>query len=266
MKKIVFPKVGFRIIKTMITVIICLLIKFIITTLWNNSLVDQLYSPFFTSVGACYSLSSNRKDTLKQAQVRSFGSILGGVFALVVLYLSLGLNSLFGFYQNGQVVNNLYTLVEYILIALLIIGLIWSCVFFKMSHITYIACLTYMSVTVGNVAGVPNYIFAANRVLSTIFGVLVALGINLANIHLYNNHHNILVVTTTGCILNRDNSLSNYQKYQLNNLAERNAPIYYATTRSSASLDEIFSKVLITNPLVIMNGAAIFDFNKKYTL
>ncbi|MDR2867858.1 MAG: HAD hydrolase family protein, partial [Acholeplasmatales bacterium] len=35
------------------------------------------------------------------------------------------------------------------------------------------------------------------------------------------------------------------------------------TTRSSASLDEIFSTVLSTNPRVILTGAAIFDFNQK---
>ncbi|MFZ5989481.1 MAG: HAD family hydrolase [Bacillota bacterium] len=68
-----------------------------------------------------------------------------------------------------------------------------------------------------------------------------------------------------GTLLNNDKEISEYTKDTINGLAAKGVYFSVATARSAASAIKILSGVNINIPVVLMNGAAIYDIQKgKY--
>ena len=108
--------------------------------------------------------------------------------------------------------------------------------------------------------------FATNRVLSTLIGVAISLFVNSYLFTFKKCNKNILFVSALERNFLSDNEeLSPYVKYKLNELNEYEIPFVFATTKSAASFDYIFKGVNISQPMVLMNGAAKYHLNtKKY--
>ena len=87
--------IGKRIIKTAITLFIVLLIH--IALLWLDKLLklehsdfnapSNMYTPFFAGIAAVYATHQNKKLSIKQAKVRSIGSLVGGYFGMIIVFL-----------------------------------------------------------------------------------------------------------------------------------------------------------------------------------
>jgi hypothetical protein len=114
------------------------------------SLIDKdfaytWYSPFFGSIAAVYSMQSNRSKSFALARVRALGSLVGGLFGmlLIVLYESYLMD--FIVLNYGSVIN---MLVLFILTAVFIIVMIYLLVRFNVFDLVWVAALTYLSVTI----------------------------------------------------------------------------------------------------------------------
>ena len=79
------PRVGMRIVKTMIAVFfaigISIILKIIdisrgkdISDLGDISVLSNMYTPFFAGIAAAYALHRDTKSSYNQAKIRSFGS------------------------------------------------------------------------------------------------------------------------------------------------------------------------------------------------
>ena len=87
--------IGKRIIKTAITLFIILLIYIVL--LWIDKLFkidsssfkapSNMYTPFFAGIACIYATHRDKKSSIKQAKIRSFGSILGGYFGMMIVLL-----------------------------------------------------------------------------------------------------------------------------------------------------------------------------------
>ena len=85
--------IGKRIIKTAITLFIVLLIYIALLALDNLFEISHdnfkapsnMYTPFFAGIAAVYATHQNRKLSIKQAKVRSIGSIVGGYFGMIIV-------------------------------------------------------------------------------------------------------------------------------------------------------------------------------------
>ena len=65
--------------------------------LWVDSLVNidcsswhtssNMYTPFFAGIVAVYATHRDKKTSVKQARIKSIGSIIGGYFGMGIVYL-----------------------------------------------------------------------------------------------------------------------------------------------------------------------------------
>lgn len=269
--KLITPKIGMRIIKTVIAVFLSISIYLVLLLITNKMGLDRtdlnsptiIYTPFFAAIAAVYALHKDNKSSLTQAKIRSFGSVVGGYFGMFVILISdFVLINIFNLYETNFV---LYTLITYIIVSVSLIPLIWLTVLLKQQTASFITCLTYFSVTISiRNGGLPVTLFATNRVLSTLVGVGIALLVN--NVSLFkNSNKNILFVSSldNNLLSQTTSQMDSYLKYKINNLYYKEMPLTFVTTRTLSTLKTTLNELSINIPIAVMNGAAIYHFDSK---
>jgi len=252
------PKIGLRIVKAAVAVFLCLVFDILVRIIFKDE-ARVWFSPFFSSLAAVYSLNNRKENSLHLAKIRSFGSILGGVFAVVYLFFV----SLICERVNSSDNLVIYDMVYYCFISIGILFLIYLTVLFKLNEMAFIATLTFLATSVGNLSEMPFYVYAINRTASTIIGVFISLGVNLSTFHLFKNKQLTFVSCLDGVLIRERNELSNFQKYNLEKMLDDGLDIYFNTNRSPATLIKIFHDIALREQMVIMNGSATFDLSSR---
>ena len=88
-------RIGKRNIKTAISVFLAISLYLILLLIdrSNNLEADGfsglsgMYTPFFAGIAAAYTSHKDYKSSLKQAQIRSLGSVVGGYFGMIIILL-----------------------------------------------------------------------------------------------------------------------------------------------------------------------------------
>ena len=145
-------RIGKRNIKTAISVFLAISLYLILLLIdrSNNLEADGfsglsgMYTPFFAGIAAAYTSHKDYKSSLKQAQIRSLGSVVGGYFGMIIILLVELL------FKNIFTIDDFvfYKFLEYLFVSLGIIILIYIIVVTKQKDATFISCLTYLSVTI----------------------------------------------------------------------------------------------------------------------
>lgn len=293
-------KIGMRNIKTAISVFICLAIYFIIIFIAysiNHNYASsfrkatQLYTPFFACLATAYSISTNREKSNAQGRLRLVSSFIGGVFGLIIValyqltgrewpfqHISSTGNATYdkaGFFETGWLAGNKFTeeditfefltsfTIPCLLIALSVIAIIWFCNKIKKSECCFIAVLTLTAVTAS--LGTNPIIYGPNRILSTMIGIIVALLVNSFRLP-YKKNKNASFIFSLDGLIDSNQKLSGFTKYNISHMIEHKMDLYLYTTRSPRVLSSLLTEIEIKNPIVCMCGACTYDFqNKKYT-
>ena len=265
------PKLGLRVIKTVIAVFLSISVYIIL--LWLNQILNfkvddfkaptAIYTPFFAAIAAVYALHRDRRSSMKQAKIRSFGSVVGGYYGMLIIMLSeFVLINIFDLVNTNLI---LYYLLTFLIVSVSIIPLIQITLIMKQSSSVFITCLTFFSVTISSRnGGMPVFLFATNRVLSTLVGIGISLLVNNISF-IRNKNKDILFVSSldNNLLTSKEDNISQFLKYKLNNLYFKEMALTFATTRTLSSLEYIFNDVDIDFPIVVMNGAAIYHFHNK---
>jgi uncharacterized membrane protein YgaE (UPF0421/DUF939 family) len=149
-------KPGLRIIKTAIAVFIALILSHLRS---ENSL------PFYAAIAAVICMKPNVDGTIDVGINRVIGTLIGGLAGLVYLILFKGLIT--------------HHFINYLIISISIIFLIWLLDFFKKPNAISIMAIVFLSITINH--GIePEYpiAFAMNRTIDTLMGVVVAILVN----------------------------------------------------------------------------------------
>jgi hydroxymethylpyrimidine pyrophosphatase-like HAD family hydrolase len=253
------PKIGLRNLKTTLAVFVTLLV-YLTLYMISPSFASTWYSPFFAGIAAVYSMQRENAKSFALARIRSFGSLFGGLFGMFLVLLYESLLQDYVINQFGQV-GNLVAL--YLLTTVFIMILIAFLVQFKKQDLVFVAALTYLSVTISLRNNLPVVPFAINRISSTIIGVLITLMINQINWHKYRNQDILFVSGLDQCILTREKKLTSYSQFTLTNLINDGLNFTLSTTRTPASLTQIFQGIPLNLELMIMNGAVTYDITKE---
>ena len=265
-----FMKIGMRSIKTMLAVFFSISIYVLLLLIdlalgidhndWHAP--SNMYTPFFAGIAAVYTLHKDRKSSFNQAKIRSLGSIVGGYFGMIVIFITEYIFITLLNYEETHFI--LYKLIVFAIVSLAILPLITITVKLKQKSAVFITCLTYLSVTISiRNGGMPVFQFATNRILSTLVGAFISLGINNFSL-LKNKNKNILFVSSLdNNFINSKGEIDAFVKYELNNLYFNKMPLTFVTTRTLTSLEPIFLDVDVTFPMVVMNGSAEYHFNTK---
>lgn len=152
-KKIKF--IGMRVLKTVIAVYIC----------FSLELVREGVA-FFSAIAAILCMQPDNKHSLETGKSRMIGTILGGMFGFLVI-------TIIDFCQI-----ELFSNLHYLILSLFLIPIIYSNVYLKSSTSSYISCVVFLSITVSHGGDSAPMIFAINRVIDTLIGIIVSLIVN----------------------------------------------------------------------------------------
>lgn len=266
-------KIGLRTIKTAICVFCCLFV-FILLKLFEfvpgvpDNFAFSWYNPFFAGIATAYSVHASKSASLNQAKNRCVASIIGGGIGilLITFYELCG-----GHWPNLQAVSleTLNFVLPYLLISFCTILVVVTGVALHQQQAVFVAILTFLSVTVNpNInVGYWQWQFGTNRILSTIVGVLIALGVNLFRLpHRFKNKNLLFCVEIDGMLLRDGDRFKGYMQYKMNYLHRIGANVTLFTTRTPTTFMPLLEDVQITHPVICMSGAALYDAKKHHYL
>lgn len=144
--------VGLRMVKTSVAVFICAIIGYF-----------RGQPSIFTIIAAILCMQNSSDKTFTTSLNRSIGTVIGGLFGLGVLYLCrlLGVVNILPLY--------------YLVISLMIIPIILSTLLIRRPAISAFSCVVFFGVTVSHFSDEAPSLYALNRVVDTLVGIVVTL-------------------------------------------------------------------------------------------
>jgi Predicted membrane protein len=235
-------KIGWRILKTTIAVMLCFMINFV---------TQNSNSPFYSVVAAILCLQTTPTNSWKFAKDRLVGTGIGAVFGLATLLIIV----------NGGVTN---IWLEYIILSVMVIPIIYTNIAIKNPTSAYISTVVFFSITISHATDINPYIFAFNRMMETAVGILIALLINTINIYPGKDKNTLFIIPYQRLQITSKNK--NNILIRLYRLIERKAKIVI----SADCLPNVFMPNLedigLKTPIILFDGIALYDFDsKKYT-
>ena len=150
------PKLGLRIVKSALAVFLC----FLVDLLRGGGI------PFYSAIAAILCMQRDLPSGWKAGRNRTVGTLLGGGYGLLVLLALRAVPWLQA------------PLAAYLAISLGLIPLMYLTVALERTPATYITCVVYLSVVVSHGADQAPVAFALGRVVDTLLGNSLSLGVN----------------------------------------------------------------------------------------
>ena len=231
------PKIGMRIIKTAIAVFLC----FLIDLLRNHQGI-----PFYSAIAAILCMQPFVSNSVKVALNRSIGTFIGGLFGMLVLLA-----------ERAWLPKNM-PVVQYFIVSLCVIVLIYLTVILKKTSASYITCVVFLSVTISHGADVNPYLFALNRIIDTLIGIAVSLTVNAARLPRKKDKNTLFITGLDGVLWEKGKTISSFSKIRLTHLLHQGARITAVTDRSPASFLPLIGDIPFSLPIIAMNGATLY--------
>ena len=234
------PHIGQRIIKTAIAVYVCFVINILFRDYGiNNMSVDA-------AITAVICMQNTMHDVKRSSLNRILGTFIGAVWGLLFLNIL------------WKMVDQDYLLC-YFIVALGVILAIYSTVVLKKSDAASLSAIVFLCV-VGAFTSVEDpVVHAFGRLLDVFIGTSVALLVNLIRFPMKKNNKCVFFVKT------RDLGPDSYVKassavlYQLRTLYDRGAKLCLISEHAPAFIVHQMISVNPTVPMIVMDGAAIYD-------
>lgn len=235
------PKIGMRIIKSSVAVFLC----FVIYLIRGEGI------PFYSAIAAVLCMQPYVSNSRKVAFNRTVGSFIGGICGMAVMLI------------EKQFIPPQYPILKYLLISAMIIPLIYTTVLVKKTTASYITCVVFMSITVSHGLDANPYLFAMNRILDTLIGIFVSLGVNSFHLPRRKNSQILFVSDLDGTLTDSRGQISSFSKIKLNQLIQSGAAVTVATERSMPTVAPVLRGLHFNIPVITLNGAAIYDSAAK---
>lgn len=240
------PRIGLRIVKSAAAVALCFFISF---------LRGDAGIVFYSQLAALWCIQMYATNTKKNAAQRLIGTVIGAVYGLLFLLVEneFGIQADEDAFLHGAFVS------------IMIIVVLYTTVVMKKKHASYFSCVVFLSIVVNHVGDLNPYVFVWNRFLDTVIGILVGIGVNSFTLPREHRRDTLFISGLDGTLLNKKGSLSDYGKVELNRMLDDGVGFTIATMRTPASLMEPLRDIRIKLPVIVMDGAALFDIhNKEY--
>lgn len=228
---------------------------------------SNMYTPFFGSIAAIYVINKYAKDSIKSAKRRGIGTIIGGLFGMVLIllveFIFLDLINLDTSNINELII---WKIIEFIIVSLAFIPLSMLIKKLKLDDALFITGLTYFSVTISiRNGGMPVVQFAFNRIISTLIGVGIALLVTHFSIFRHKNKDITFVCSFENMNIENDYSFNEEEIYLTNYLYHLNVDLVFVTSMTVGELGKIFNEIEYDGSVIIMEGAVTYNRkNKEY--
>lgn len=243
-KRLVIPPVGMRIMKSAVGV----LLGFMIYEMRGRTGI-----PFYTALSVLWCIRPYRGDTLGMAAQRSIGTLIGGLYGLLVLV-------------GQQMVTHgtgLPEIVRYVLISFMIIPIIHTTITLDRKNASYFACVVFLSITVLHMTDENPYIFVLNRMIDTEIGILIGMFLNMVHLPYRKNEDILFVSGVDDTLLAANQELTPYSRVELNRMLDEGAKFTLSTMRTPASLVQSLQGIRLKLPVICMDGAVLYDIREN---
>ncbi len=157
------PKIGMRMIKTVIAVYICFLIAYI-----RDS------SAFYSAIASIISLQSDIQGSLKAGLNRITGTLIGGTCGIILIWILS--------FTNIEVKGLLY----YTIVAAITLPLMYLVVCINKKSAVFITCVVFFSIVVNRSDRVDPIVFGIGRIMETLIGIAVSWAVNIIPFYIKN--------------------------------------------------------------------------------
>lgn len=237
------PRIGMRIFKTMVAVLICL----------GLSLFRGEHSiPFYSAIATILCMQPYVGNSVKVALNRVVGTVIGAVYGCLVLLIEINLLTI-----DTEMMH-------YLLVSVAVVPVIYTTLLFHQKSASYIACVAFLSVTITETVEISPFLFAFERVVDTLLGILVALVVNAVRLPRKKNKDILFISALDETLVTPNNTLTDFSKVVLNQMIHDGMNFTVSTARTPASLMEPMTSVDLKLPVIAANGALLFDLNAKH--
>ena len=236
------PPVGNRIIKSAVGVLLC----------WCVYLLRGRNGiPFYSMLAALWCIQPYINKTFSMALQRTVGTLIGAAFGLITIVLEI---FVFDIYDRP---------VGFLVVALMIIPVIYTTLLIKRPNASYFSCVVFLSITVNHIMDENPYLFVLNRVLDTFIGIAIGMLVNSARVPRRRVKDVLFTAELDDMLSPISEQLTAFSKIEINRMLAEGLKFTLVTMRTPASLMSILSDVNLSLPVVVMNGAALYDFREN---
>ena len=238
------PPVGSRIIKSAVGVLLC----------WCVYLLrGRTGIPFYSMLAALWCIQPYINKTMSMALQRTIGTFIGAAFGLITIVLEI---YAFNIYDQP---------LGFLVVALMIIPVIYTTVLIKRPNASYFSCVVFLSITVIHMTDENPFMFVLDRVIDTFIGIAVGMLVNSARLPRRHITDTLFTAELDDMLSLISEQLSPFSIVEINRMMSEGLKFTLVTMRTPASLIDILSDVKLELPVVVMNGAALYDFrNNSY--
>ena len=165
MKQITVPRIGMRVVKTAVAVVLSYLVFVPFRLLYREELGGVLgqLGPLYACIASIICLQSSLGQAVQLGVSRLIGIGVGGALGVATLLL-------------GPALDNPWIKAP-VLGAVCVAG-VWLCLLLKRPGACVMACILPCVILITGVTGVTRYYYAAARIIETLVGLFIALGVN----------------------------------------------------------------------------------------
>lgn len=242
--KLVLPPIGLRIIKSAVAVFLCYVI---------NLLRGDYGLVFYSQLAALWCMQDYSSETKNMAKQRSIGTGVGALFGLIMIAIDVNIPH-YPVYDYG---------IKAVSISLFIVMILYTTVVINKRNASYFSCVVFLSIVVNHIGDVNPYFFVLNRVLDTVIGIGIGVFVNCFSLPKKKNRDILFLSGMDETLLNEDNNMSGYSRVELNRMLDDGLQFTIVTMRTPASLLESLGDIRLTLPVVVMDGAALYNISDR---
>ena len=243
-RKFKLPPLGCRIVKSAVGVLLC----WCVYLLRNRSGI-----PFYSMLATLWCIQPYITKTKVMALQRTVGTLIGAAFGLIAIVLEI---YVFNIYDQP---------LGFVIVALMIIPVIYTTILIKRPNASYFSCVVFLSITVNHIADEAPLLFVLDRVIDTFIGIAIGMAVNSARLPRRRIKDVLFTAELDDMLSPISEQLTAFSRIEINRMLSEGLKFTLVTMRTPASLISILSDVNLNLPVVVMNGAALYDFrNNKY--
>ena len=242
MKKITLPHLGNRIIKTAVAVLICLV---------AHILVGYRGSASNAAVAAIICMQPYVTDSRTFAVERVVGTLIGSAWGLLYLLIM----------PRIPVEENMFF--AYLMMAVFVLLAMYSTVLLKMVSTAGLVAIIFISAVVEYPSIEITPAVAAGNVLDTLFGVIVAVIVNVSRFPRKKHPEKLFFVRTMDLSPDRYTQIASSVHIALDYLYRDGAKICLISRWAPAFILSQMGTLNVNAPVIVMDGAAMYDVSEN---
>ena len=239
------PHIGQRITKTAVAVFLCLFV-FYLRGIEGASLSSE------ACITAIICMQPYVRDTREFAVNRIAGTLIGSFWGLLFLLLCLF------FPQLAD-----HRLLLYAMMAVGIVVSLYGAVLVRMPDTSSLAAIVFICIVIAYPEIENPLEQAFYRITDVLLGTFMAIGVNVFRLPRDKNRNLVFFIRTKDLVPDRFSQLPSAALFRLNYLYNDGAKICLMSEHAPAFFTLQMSGTRLSVPLIVMDGAAIYDANEN---